>query len=61
MDKSSAFTSQSSVIRSAFSALDRLGETVEAILDQTRLTEDELVEFLDPGHPMPELSDRGRR
>lgn len=42
-------------------ALDRLGETVEAILDQTGLTEDELVEFLDPSRPMPELSDRGRR
>jgi hypothetical protein len=42
-------------------ALDRLGETVEAILEQTGMTEDELVEFLDPSHPMPALSDRGRR
>ena len=42
-------------------ALDRLGETVEAILDQTGLTEDELVEFLDPARPMPALSDRSRR
>ena len=42
-------------------ALDRLGETVEAILDETGLTEDELVEFLDPSRPMSELSDRGRR
>lgn len=42
-------------------ALDRLGETVEAILDQTGLTEDQLVEFLDPARPMPELSDRSRR
>ena len=42
-------------------ALDRLGETVEAMLDGTGLTEDELVEFLDPSCSMTELSDRGRR
>lgn len=42
-------------------ALDRLGETVEAILDEAGLSEDELVEFLDPSRPMPELSDRGSR
>ena len=42
-------------------ALDRLGETVEAVLDESGLSEDELVEFLDPSRPMPELSDRGRR
>ncbi len=35
-------------------ALDRLGETVEAILEETGMTEDELVEFLDPRRPMPD-------
>jgi hypothetical protein len=42
-------------------ALDRLGETVKAILKETGMTEDELVEFLDLSRPIPKLSDRGRR
>lgn len=41
--------------------LDRLGETVQEILEQTGMTEDELVEFLDPSRPMPELSDSSNR
>ncbi len=41
--------------------LDQLGETVQGILEDTGMTEDELVEFLDPSLPMPELSDSGRR
>jgi DNA-binding FadR family transcriptional regulator len=42
-------------------ALDKLGETVEAILEETGMTEDELVDFFDVSRPMPELSDRSRR
>jgi hypothetical protein len=42
-------------------ALDRLGEAVEAVLVQSGMTEDELVEFLDPSRPMPDLSDRPRQ
>lgn len=45
----------------AHRALDRLGETVEAILDETGMTEDELVGFLDPSRPMPDPSDRDGR
>jgi hypothetical protein len=37
----------------AHRALDRLGETVEAILHETGMTEGELVAFLDPSRPMP--------
>lgn len=35
-------------------ALDRLGETVKSILQETGMTEDELVELLDPKRPSPE-------
>jgi crotonobetainyl-CoA:carnitine CoA-transferase CaiB-like acyl-CoA transferase len=41
-------------------ALDRLGETVEAILDETGLSEDEIVELLDPSRQMPKRRNRGR-
>ena len=34
-------------------ALDRLGEAVDAVLAESRLTEDELVELLDPKKPFP--------
>lgn len=35
-------------------SLDRLGETVQAILDETGMTEDELAGFFDLRRPMPE-------
>ncbi len=34
--------------------LDRLGETVQAILEETGMTEDELADFFDLRHPLPE-------
>jgi antitoxin (DNA-binding transcriptional repressor) of toxin-antitoxin stability system len=41
--------------------LDKLGETVQEILVETGMSEDELVEFFDPRPPVPELSDSRRR
>jgi hypothetical protein len=35
-------------------ALDRLGETVEAILEETGMTEEELAQHFDLRHPLPE-------
>jgi hypothetical protein len=35
-------------------ALDKLGGTVQKILEETGTTEDELVEFLDPKRPPPD-------
>jgi hypothetical protein len=35
-------------------ALDRLGETVEAILDETGITEEELAQSFDLRRPLPE-------
>ncbi len=35
-------------------ALDRLGETVEAILEETGMTEEELAQRFDMRHPLPE-------
>jgi hypothetical protein len=35
-------------------ALDRLGETVQQILDRTGMTEDELVRFFDLNQPLPD-------
>jgi hypothetical protein len=36
-------------------AIEELGETVQRILDRTGLTEDELVQLLDPNVPLHEL------
>jgi hypothetical protein len=35
-------------------ALDRLGETIEAILDETGMTEEELAQSFDLRRPIPE-------
>jgi antitoxin (DNA-binding transcriptional repressor) of toxin-antitoxin stability system len=35
-------------------ALQKLGETVEAIVDETGMTEDELADFFDFRRPLPE-------
>ena len=35
-------------------AMDRLGEAVQRVLDETGLTEDELADLLDLNRPLPE-------